>query len=131
MKNLYIDVDGVLITKHKQPANNLVEFLEFATNNFNCYWLTTHCKGNSGSLINYLRETVPEEVMVYLEKIKATNWQTFKTEAIDFDKEFIWLDDQLFESEKKVLEKNNVLESLIKIDIESNPNQLMDFINLN
>lgn len=131
MKNLYIDVDGVLITKHKEPAKNLVGFLEIATNNFNCYWLTTHCKGSSGNVMSYLKEIVPEEAMAYLEKIKVTNWQTFKTEAINFDKEFIWLDDQLFESEKKVLEKNNALEGLIKIDLESNPNQLMDFINLN
>jgi len=128
MKNLYLDVDGVLITKHKQPARNLVEFLEFATNNFNCYWLTTHCKGSSENVINHLKEIMPEEALVYLEKIKPTNWQTFKTEAINFDEDFYWLDDQLFESEKKALEENNALEKNIKIDFESNPNQLLDFI---
>ena len=32
-----------------------------------------------------------------------------ETDAIDFDKPFIWLDDNLFESEQKVLEAHDCL----------------------
>ncbi len=37
MKNLYLDIDGVLLTKQGASAPHIVEFLKFATNNFDCY----------------------------------------------------------------------------------------------
>jgi ribonucleotide monophosphatase NagD (HAD superfamily) len=48
MTKLYLDIDGVLLTaKHTQAAPGVDEFIKFITQNFACYWLTTHCKGDS------------------------------------------------------------------------------------
>jgi hypothetical protein len=55
MKNLYLDIDGVLLTtKHTQAAPGVDEFVEFITQHFTCYWLTTHCKGDSAPALRYL-----------------------------------------------------------------------------
>lgn len=43
-----------------------------------------------------------------LKKIKPTNWDTLKTEAIDFESNYFWIDDNPMEAEQKILkEKNN------------------------
>jgi len=50
---LYLDVDGVLLAQESKNipttvlANHINEFLEFVLQNFDCYWLTTHCRNNS------------------------------------------------------------------------------------
>jgi hypothetical protein len=39
MKNLYLDIDGVLLTaKHTQAAPGVDEFVDFVTQHFACYW---------------------------------------------------------------------------------------------
>jgi hypothetical protein len=43
---LYLDIDGVLLDYDSGGiANGAVELLEYITKEFDCYWLTTHCKG--------------------------------------------------------------------------------------
>ena len=47
-RKLYIDIDGVLITtKNPVAPSGIDRFIQFITSNFDCYWLTTHCKGES------------------------------------------------------------------------------------
>jgi hypothetical protein len=51
MTKLYLDIDGVLLTaKHTQAAPGVDDFVEFITQHFACYWLTTYCKGDSARL---------------------------------------------------------------------------------
>lgn len=126
MKNLYLDLDGVILTKDGKETKHLKEFLEVATNEFDCYWITTHCKGDSLAVLNYLNDKISKESLEYLKILKPTNWNTLKTEAIDFQKDFIWMDDYIMESEKEILKKNNSLDSFIKIDLKNNPNQLKE-----
>lgn len=127
MKNLYLDIDGVLLGHGSVPANGLVEFLKFATENFDCYWLTTHCNGDVKPVFLYLVGKVPEEALAYIQKIKPTSWGPLnKTEGIDFSKPFYWLDDDLFEPERRVLEEKSCLENFILIELKSNPNQLLE-----
>lgn len=128
MKKLYLDVDGVVLTKQGAPAQHLVDFLKFATSNFDCCWLTTHCDGNAQTVINNLSGVVPDEAIPFLKKLKPTSWKLWKTEAIDFTQDFLWFDDYAFDSEKIILEKNNASKKLITIDLKANPNQLLDII---
>ena len=124
MKNLYIDIDGVLLDKGS-AAEGLVEFLRFATENFDCYWLTTHCDGDVTPVFLYLVGKVPTEALPYIEKIKPTKWGSLsKTDGIDFTKPFYWLDDNLFATEKQVLEERDCLTSYIHFDLKANPHQL-------
>lgn len=128
MKKLYLDIDGVLLTKQGVPATHIVEFLKFATSNFDCYWLTTHCDGDATTAFLYLVGKFPPEAVPYLEKIKPTKWKLWKPEGIDFSSDFFWLDDYAFDGDRKVLEEHKALERLITIDLQSNPNQLLDLV---
>ena len=59
----------------------------------------------------------PEGTIECLKTIKQTDWETLKTEAIDFKSDFIWLDDYPFESEKAVLKRHHKLNTLIIVDL--------------
>lgn len=119
-KKIYLDIDGVILTsKHTQPAENIEDFINFVIENFNCYWLTTHCKGDINPTIKYLSYYYNENMINILKKVKPTNWETLKTEGIDFNSDFIWLDDYPLYSEKLILEKNNCLESLIEVNLNN------------
>jgi len=129
---IYLDIDGVLIheslQKYQQVADGAVEFLKDITDNHDCCWLTTHCKGDTIHTLEYLGARLPEEAMQYAKLLKPTNWNTWKTEAIDFSKDFRWIDDDVFEAELKDLRDNNCEDKLIKVDLNKNPNQLRQII---
>ena len=129
MKNLYLDIDGVILKKDGTPAENLTPFLEYATKNFECYWLTTHCDGDATKPFLYLVGRIPQEAVPFLEKIQPTKWKLWKTEGIDFSKDFLWLDDTQFEGEKNALIEKGALDKFILIDLKTNPNQLLDIVN--
>ncbi len=115
---LYLDIDGVLLTnKNTQPVGGVKEFVSYITDHFDCYWLTTHCKGDASTAIKHLSEYLPQETMEKLKKVKPTIWDTLKTEGIDFDSDFIWLDDYVMNAEQQVLDKLGKNESLIIVDL--------------
>lgn len=124
MKKLYLDIDGVLIKKDGTPAEGLVEFLAFATEHFDCYWLTTHCDGDAEPVFLYLVGKVSPEALPYIEKVKPTSFGARKTDAIDFTSDFYWLDDTVFESEQAVLREKGYLDRFILIDLLSHPQRL-------
>ena len=43
-RKAYIDIDGVLLTKQSQIPKYGEEFIFFLIKNYDCYWLTTHCR---------------------------------------------------------------------------------------
>ena len=117
---LYIDIDGVLLDYDSDSrADNAIELIEYITSEFDCYWLTTHCKGDADPAIAYLSRYFPEETMQKLAKIKPTCWEDLKTEGIDFDSNFIWLDDYPFQAEEAVLENFGASDSLIKVNLRN------------
>jgi hypothetical protein len=122
--NIYLDIDGVLLTKEGKPANHLAEFLKYVTTNHDCYWLTTHCRNGGNRISVHLGNRVDPELLPYIEKIKPTNWDKYKTEAIDFSKDFRWFDDYIFEPEKNALQKHGSLNSCILVNLASFPEQL-------
>ncbi|KQS89808.1 hypothetical protein [Chryseobacterium sp. Leaf394] len=68
---LYLDIDGVLLTaKQTKAAENAEELIIFAVKNFDCYWLTTHCKENEPQAINYLKNYFPNNIIDALRKVK-------------------------------------------------------------
>lgn len=121
MYKLYLDIDGVLLTnKNTRAAAGAIEFVDFALYSFECYWLTTHCKeGNSNKVLSYLSQYYPNDVMDKLKSVKPTNWDTLKTEGIDFESDFFWVDDYVFEAEKKVLGQHTCIENLILVNLDN------------
>lgn len=128
MTNLYLDIDGVLLGKEHSIPEGLLDFLKFVTENFNCYWLTTHCSGDTNQPFLYLVGKWPTEAIPFLEKIEPTKWRLLKTEAINFNQDFFWLEDFPFEAEQKILKDRGVSDSLIIVDLDKNPTQLIDFV---
>ena len=115
---IYLDIDGVLLTRdHKIPEYG-EEFIQYLINHHECYWLTTHCRGGENKGIEYLSQYYSGTTLVELEQVVQTDWMDLKTEALDFNSEFIWLDDYPFEAEKKVLNKYNRIDALIVVDLK-------------
>jgi hypothetical protein len=122
--NIYLDIDGVLLHKDGTPANGAAYFLKFITDNFDCYWLTTHCNGDARTAVNYLKGKLSNETIALLGEIKPTNMTALKTDQIDFSREFIWLDDYVMQSERAILEEKGCLNSLFEINLTADPNSL-------
>lgn len=116
---VYIDIDGVLLTRSLNIPEYGEEFIVFLTEHYECYWLTTHCRNGENKAINYLKQYYNEDIVQRLSLIKPVNWDLKKTEGIDFHSDFIWLDDYPFEAEKLDLEKNDCLNRLIVVDLSN------------
>lgn len=126
--NIYLDIDGVLLTKQGKPADFLNEFLDYITGHHTVYWLTTHCKGDPAPAVEHLKRVLAPDLHPYLESIKATDWDALKTDGIDFAQEFRWLEDFPMQSEIAVLESNGASDNLIVIDLKRDPLQLKKVI---
>lgn len=128
-RNIYFDVDGVLLTKEGQLSvgadDFLRSFIDDTTNT--CYWLTTRCKGDPQPVLHTLQPLLDHESAQLIENVKATNWRTLKTEAIDFDNPFIWFDDNPLSIELKILKDHGRLQSLALIDLVKDPLQLKEY----
>ncbi len=125
IKNIYIDIEGVILTRGGAPAQHLEKFLRYILKNYNVYWLTTRCKGDTKYTLEYLSKFIGPEVAILLKKIRPTNFSIDKTDAIDFQNRFYWLDDEIFASEKNALTKMDKYDSWIEINLMKNPDQLM------
>lgn len=118
----YIDIDGVLLTPKADGESGLVSdfegIIEFLQNNFDCYWLTTHVRGDSKTAAAKLRPHLSQKGLdpVILERINPTIWTTLKTEAIDFRLPFIWLDDDPLSAEVEVLTQKGCRDSLVIVN---------------
>ncbi len=119
-KKIYIDIDGVLLDyKSGKPAKHAEELIMFITSGrYDCYWLTTHCKGDTQTALDYLSGHFSEKVMNRLSSIKSTDWDTLKTEAINFESDFIWLDDYPFQAEISALDRVHKRTSLCTVNLE-------------
>ena len=120
---IYLDIDGVLLMKDGSIPDFSVELISFLKENFECYWLTTHCRGGENKAVQYLSKYYPTEIIEKLKTISPAYWNDLKTEVIDFDSMFFWLDDYAMEAEKKVLNSYNKLNSLILVNLK-NSNEL-------
>jgi len=122
--NVYLDIDGVLLANPGQPALHAHEFVEWIVNNFDPYWLTTHCRHLDDNPLWVVAQGLEPETVTLLRQVKPTQWDTWKTEAIDFSVSFYWFDDQVFQEEHKVLKRNNAVDSLITVDLAANEHHL-------
>lgn len=117
--NVYLDIDGVL-RGVASPVGDVAEFLKYVLDNFSdsTYWLTTHCRQGYNhcreALLNSELPTDLVERAIIL--VNTTDFEVLKTDGIDFAKPFIWFDDNLFQSEQKVLEEHGCLSSHFLMD---------------
>ena len=108
-------------------ANGAQEFVTYSLENYDCYWLTTHCKGDCSSALKYMKKYCSDKFFDELKKIKPTNFNVLKTDAIDFEDDFLWFDDFLLQSEIDVLDNKGKLSSWIQVDTYRNFDDLKNF----
>ncbi len=126
---VYLDIDGVLLDYGENPAKHAVEFLDYLVKNYEVYWLTTHCKGDCIPTQQHLsRFFTDQTTLENLKRIKPTNWDTMKTEAIDFTEPFVWIDDDLFNTEHQSLVENKATKKVILVDLLEDPDALLGII---
>ncbi len=113
--NLYLDIDGVILGT-ASPAEDVEALLTLILDCFpaSAYWLTTHCRAGKNRTREWLQGELPDALLNRLDRtLQPTDWNTMKTEAIDFSVPFLWLDDGLLWSERDTLEKHGALDSWI------------------
>jgi len=129
--NIYLDIDGVILANEENLSIGAEEFIKYAVENFDVYWLTTHCtQSDATHAINYVMRAGSESLRPHLEKLIPTSWSDNKTEAIDFSKPFLWFDDDCYLAEKRDLEANNAFNSWVEVDLRNYPDQLQREIKL-
>lgn len=117
--NIYLDIDGVILNKEGKQMTYLTEFLTYLFDKFptSIYWLTTHCKdGKTDWLFKHLDGKLDPINVKFIMRVKPNKWETLKTEGIDFNKRFLWFDDNALIAEQKILELHNCPESWVKVD---------------
>ena len=110
--NIYLDIDGTLIGT-KSPEEDIIELIEYILEHYpdSTYWLTTHCKYGENRCAEALRGHLPDDLIDRMDQtIQPTNWEALKTEAIDMDQDFVWFDDNLFDTEQQILTAYYVLD---------------------
>jgi hypothetical protein len=128
---LYIDIDGVLLANELNLAIGAEEFIKYAADNFDVYWLTTHCmNGEAEHALEYVSRATKTNLLPWLEKFKPTIWSLKKTEAIDFSKPFLWYDDDCYSEEQKILKEHDVFNSWIEVNLAKYQDQLVHEIKL-
>jgi len=86
---IYLEIDGVILKKDLTMPDYGKGFISFLIANNDCYWLTTHFRGDYNNTINHLSEYYPFSTVEQLKMIKQKNWTDLKTEAIDLNSDFI------------------------------------------
>lgn len=118
MKKIYIDVDGVLLSSWQvQAVHGAVELIDYVTSHFDCYWLTSYCRGDVRPVLKLLSKYYDKATLHKMQSIKATHWRNQKTDAIDFESDFYWLDDCPSFSAQHELKMYNRLDRLIVVDL--------------
>ncbi len=129
--NIYLDIDGVLLANELNLAEGAIEFIKYAADNFEVFWLTTHCmNGDPAHAVEYIARVEKEDLKPWLKKFKPTVWSLKKTDAIDFTKPFLLYDDDCYSEERKVLRQNNALNSWIEVDLRKYPDQMVHELKL-
>lgn len=130
--NLYLDIDGVLLGKDDPASSRVVlarhslEFLTFVLDSFQCYWLTTHCKGDAQPVLAYLKPYLPNDLMALAQRIQPTTFDIMKTDALRGD--YYWVDDSPLACEIAWLKSKGMFSRWIQVDTRKRPDDLLQAI---
>jgi hypothetical protein len=125
---LYLGVEGVLLRRTGpdsagksgfEPLPYALDFLEWAVLEFDCHWLTRLDRlGGFEEVKRAFKVTLdlPErsgELDLLFHLVQPTYWETCKVEAIDLDRDFIWIDDDPDEESLAVLKRRSLMDRLM------------------
>ena len=126
---LFLDVDGVLLAGDRLAAH-AIEFLQFASANFECYWLTTHVRDASTvQVMRHLLQATPkaqqQALVAVASKVLPAPWPKWKSDALPKDGRFAWLDDAPTATELDVLRQRGQLSCWLHVDVNEEPGDLL------
>ena len=116
--NIYLDIWGTLyktassIEDREQLLDYILEKCPDST-----YWLTTYCQYGINRAEDVLaREFPPEFAHKVAERVQVAEWETLKTEGIDFSRPFLWLDDNCAVAEREALVRKGAEQNYIAMN---------------
>jgi hypothetical protein len=142
MKNidLYLDLDGIILRRTGRTdfkgrnefaiAPGAMDFLSWAIDHFNCYWLTSRSHdGGYGGIERAFRfavsaNSLPEEIMMVIHAIAPAPWGKLKIEGIDQSRNFYWVDDNPDEASVYALETAGKSSRLVMASTDEQPDDL-------
>jgi hypothetical protein len=101
--DLYLDVDGVLLFYHEYN-HFLLNFIADNVEKFHrLFWLSawTH-NGDSDQLLK------AHPIFEIIQNIKAVKWNELKTEAIDWSRPFVWIEDGILVAEREIFNQRAI-----------------------
>jgi hypothetical protein len=123
---IYLDVDGVILGESAGRvvlARHACKFVEFLLAQYDVYWLTTHCRGDSQAVLDYLGRYAPADFVARLTPIKPTCYEVLKTDALCGD--FYWLDDSPLQVELAELRRREQFDRWIEVNTRQRPDDLL------
>ncbi len=117
-EKIYLDIDGVILGTCS-PPEEVEALLRFLLDRFpgRLYWLTTHVRGGENRAGDWLRGKLPDPLTDRLAaEVLPTDWNTLKTEALDFSVPFLWLEDAPLWSEGEALRRHRAGDRLLRMD---------------
>ena len=118
---LYLDIDGVLLDKRGRLAEGTADFLTFAIERFEPFWISTRTR--DGSLRGALRAFHGLIDPQIVKAITPASWETLKTEALAGD--WRWIDDELLHAERDWLIRDGSLNRFIQVSVDREPEVLL------
>jgi hypothetical protein len=132
---VFLDIDGVLLGADRDKshraclADHALSFLEFVVSRFDVYWLAPQCRGDAAAavahLVRHAKLSDRERLMTLASRVKATNFEDDRTEALPEDGDFVWFDDEPSEGEMAVLKRCGWLDRWQWIDTREEPEDLL------
>lgn len=117
---LYLDIDGVILGKNNLGLIELIpeteSILKYTRSFFDCYWLSTQSRHSKEDVYKYLKPFFNYLDIRLIDHIKPLSWGTLKTEAIDFNSCFIWIDDAPLQYELDILKKAGCIDNWLCVD---------------
>ena len=120
---IFLDIDGVLLTKYGDLAAGAKKFLLWAIEHHETYWISTRTRDGShrGALQAFHGKLDPEVIKA----IRPTSWNILKTDALPLgSRDWVWIDDEILHAERDVLISDGSLGRFIQINFDKNPDAL-------
>ncbi len=139
--DLYLDLDGVILRRTGNTEFNgriefdvapgAMEFLSWAVENFNCYWLTSRSHDcRIEEIERAFRFAIPTNNMAaetrdLIRAIRPAQWGVEKVSGIDLSRDFYWIDDNPDSGSVAALEAAGKSSRLIIASTDRCPDDLM------